>query len=66
MKEETKEFLTTTGIISAVVIAAGTVMTFFMSGIPVLQIIATIITIAVLIYGTWYYSQDCKDDDFRG
>lgn len=66
MKKETKEFLTTTGIISAVVIAAGTVMVFFMSGIPVLQIIATIITIVGLIYGTWFWSHDCEDDDFRG
>lgn len=66
MRKKTKEFLTTTSIISAVVIATGTVMAFLLSGIPVLQIIATVIIIAALIYGTWFWCRDCEDDDFRG
>lgn len=66
MKRETKELLTVIGVTSTVVITAGTVMAFFMSGILVLQIIATVIIVATLIYGVKFYSHDCNNDDFRG
>lgn len=66
MKKETKELITTIGITSAVVITAGTVIAFLMSGIPVLQIIAAIASVATIIYGMWFYNHDCDGDDFRG
>ena len=66
MKKETKELVITIAITSAVVITAGTVMAFLLSGIPVLQIIAALISITVLIYGIIFYNHDCDGDDFRG
>lgn len=66
MNRKTKEFLAVLIITSIVVIATGIVMAFFMSGIPVLQIIATVVIIAVLVYGMIWYNHDCEDDDFRG
>ena len=66
MDRQTKEFLTIIGITTIVAVVVGMVMAFFMSGIPVLQIIATVIIIAALIYYTWFWFRDYEDDDFRG
>lgn len=66
MKKETKELFTVIGTASAIVITAGTVIAFLMSGIPALQIIAAVASVATIIYGMWFYKHDCDGDDFRG
>ena len=66
MNKQTKEFLIIIGITTIVAVVVSIVMAFFMSGIPVLQIIATVIIIAALIYYTWFWFRDYEDDDFRG
>ena len=66
MNKQTKEFLILICKTTIVAIAVSIVMAFFMSGIPALQIIATVVTVVALICGTWFWCLDCEDDDFRG